>query len=190
MGRMQRGILENYMYMSEVVGSRSHVTTRFDHDCPAYSQPQKGEKLPLCPTFQELDSDANRIPSDIVQTRCRCKNCVLRHKKRHQNMCKPVLRHIPVLKKVGCVSGVFEYREFLQEVSVSCVCTKKPISHMDDHESSVIPSRSPDTEKMAIDFEPGSRDSDSAHNDDDTQTEHSHGHQHITDHIETEKMPE
>ncbi|OWF44549.1 uncharacterized protein LOC110458246 [Mizuhopecten yessoensis] len=210
MDRMQRGILENYMYMSEVTRSRNQVFGGVDQDCPSYRLPQKGENLPLCPTFQEVDSDPTRIPSDIVQTRCRCEHCVLRHKHRRQHMCKPVLRHIPVLKKVGCVAGVFEYREFLQEVSVACDCMKKqdPKPEYKDRSELVRESRINDnselveeslisdtaqysnTEKMAIGFETVSHIPSSVSTDDiQTEDTRNHNHQHTSEHTETEKMP-
>lgn len=125
-------------YILELTVRKAHInpvlhlisfTCRFDVECPAYSTLDIGESLPLCPTYQELDSDNTRIPSDIIQTRCRCDHCVLRHRHRQQNLCKPVVRHIPVLRKLGCKDGIYEYGEFLEGVSVTCVCEIKPGSH-------------------------------------------------------------
>lgn len=98
---------------------------RPDRDCPSRRDITRPDIYPLCPTFQELDSDQRRIPSNIIQTRCRCDNCVTHHRRRHRNMCTPVFRNLPVIRRVGCVHGVYEYMEFQEKVSVACVCMGK-----------------------------------------------------------------
>ncbi|XP_033757359.1 uncharacterized protein LOC117339752 [Pecten maximus] len=120
---MRRSVLEDFVYMSEAHVQIDEINQH--RDCPSRTLLSNTDSISLCPTYQSLDRDERRTPSDILQTRCRCDRCAMRRRRRYQYRCTPVFRYIPVLMRVGCTDGIYDYMVAEEKVSVSCVCTEK-----------------------------------------------------------------
>ncbi|OWF44551.1 uncharacterized protein LOC110458227 [Mizuhopecten yessoensis] len=127
---MRRSVLEDFVYMSEAHVQIDEVTKQDEQNCPPRSLLSSQNSFSLCPTYQELDRDERRTPSDILQNRCRCERCAMRRRRHHKYICESVYRYIPVIMRVGCTNGIYDYMIAEQKVSVACVCKEKPKSKL------------------------------------------------------------
>lgn len=109
------------------VEKRTH-TGRFNVRCPSKTDVLSGPKFQtsICPTYRVTDVDVNRIPHAIVQRRCKCTDClsVLDSTlgSRAFSRCVPTFQYQMVLRRVGCVGGVFEYKPVMEPFVVGCSC--------------------------------------------------------------------
>ncbi|XP_069139205.1 titin-like [Argopecten irradians] len=161
---MRRSLLEDFTYMSEAHVHTDDIFQTNDRSCPPRKLQSSTPNISLCPTYQVLDRDERRTPSNILQTRCRCDRCNMRKKRRYQYKCTPVFRYIPVLMQTGCTNGVYDYMVAEEKVSVACVCTESSKSKQSQRtESSTLQRKEyslsdntgsvPDIDKMSVNFE-------------------------------------
>lgn len=118
----------SYYFLSySFIEKRTH-TGRFNVRCPSKTDVLSGPKFrtSICPTYRVTDVDVNRIPQTIVQRRCKCTDClsVLDSTlgSRGFSRCVPTFQYQMVLRRVGCVDGVFEYKPVMEPFVVGCSC--------------------------------------------------------------------
>ncbi|XP_071099709.1 uncharacterized protein [Haliotis cracherodii] len=82
----------------------------------------------LCPSYYILEYDPDRIPRELVQADCACDRCFLRRRPRAREEvvahlgCRRLFTHTQVLRRAGCIQGVWTYRLYWERVSVACSC--------------------------------------------------------------------
>ncbi|XP_046546166.1 uncharacterized protein LOC124256237 [Haliotis rubra] len=82
----------------------------------------------LCPSYYILEYDPDRIPRELVQAECTCDRCFLRRRPRAREEvvahlgCRKLYTNIQVLRRAGCIQGVWTYRLYWERVSVACSC--------------------------------------------------------------------
>ncbi|XP_052702772.1 interleukin 17-like protein [Crassostrea angulata] len=109
------------------VEKRTH-TRRFNARCPSKTDVLSDPKFrtSICPTYRVTDVDVNRIPQTIVQRRCKCTECLSVLDStlgpRAFSRCVPTFQYQMVLRRVGCASGVFEYKPVMEPFVVGCSC--------------------------------------------------------------------
>ncbi|XP_069141006.1 interleukin-17D-like [Argopecten irradians] len=90
-----------------------------DHCPPRSYLVQQGAVNTICPSYNYIESDLDRIPINISHTRCLCRQCLAGH----NNMCHAIYRQLPVLRKTDtCRNGEIVYNVEMEEVSVGCTC--------------------------------------------------------------------
>lgn len=116
-----------YLLSFSFVEKRTH-TRRFNARCPSKTDVLSGPKFrtSICPTYRVTDVDVNRIPQTIVQRRCKCTECLSVLDStlgpRAFSRCVPTFQYQMVLRRVGCASGVFEYKPVMEPFVVGCSC--------------------------------------------------------------------
>ena len=80
----------------------------------------------LCPWDYTIGHDPERYPSSIPQARPRCRKCVgLETHSEYE--CHLVYRDITVLRRKGCIDGVYVYAPEIQSIAVASLCAQRVV---------------------------------------------------------------
>ena len=79
----------------------------------------------VCPWIFRRNIDNNRVPRTLYDVKCACKRAIGLNRAK----CKPVFSYMKVLRRKGCVNGIYEYIEIIEPVSVGCTAVRK-IKHI------------------------------------------------------------
>ena len=77
-----------------------------------------------CPYYYRVNIDVNRYPSRITEAKCSCVSC-LNAKGDSTLGCEEVKYFIRVLRRTGCVNGVYVYTPKIETLNVGCTCAGK-----------------------------------------------------------------
>ena len=95
-----------------------------DGETAAAICPAEHMRVKACPFEYHLHNvDPNRYPIVIPEARCLCEDCL----NSLDRECQPVYYNVKVLKRKGCVGGVYKYEFGFERVAVSCACVRVQI---------------------------------------------------------------
>ncbi|XP_006823257.1 interleukin-17C-like [Saccoglossus kowalevskii] len=85
-----------------------------------------------CPFYYTYEEDADRIPRTLAHATCSCDKCIGEDGGTSPlYTCQQIIYPVPVMKRSGCVDGLFKYHLQVQEVAVSCACLRpKETTHV------------------------------------------------------------
>ncbi len=87
--------------------------------------PPEEERIHACPVTYVKNEDPNRFPRVIDEAKCLCDECLNPGPgKVSDRECQPVKYNMKVLRRHGCVNGVFRYDLDIEPIAVSCSCVK------------------------------------------------------------------
>ena len=112
--------------------SISDTHLRGETACQINTGDHKMQSRTLCPWHEVINHDGSRYPRDIVESRCNCspvRSCV-----QISGSCQPVLYNMRVLRRTGCVQGLYRYLPDWYQLTVGCTCMvpMMPIVHISD----------------------------------------------------------
>ena len=103
-----------------------------ERNCSAEIKPDSQNILDMCPYFVELNYDANRFPQILLNSRCRCENCIGIPKdlsRTEETMCKAITVKERVLRrqltpkgKPRCKNGKAWYEPAWEDIPIACAC--------------------------------------------------------------------
>ncbi|KAK6174685.1 hypothetical protein SNE40_017916 [Patella caerulea] len=83
----------------------------------------------ICPSYQVIDYDPDRVPSTIIQSKCSCGHCQRQDERERRHYgCERVFTYSRVLRRAGCsrhpVTGesVMQYNKVWEPISIGCSC--------------------------------------------------------------------
>lgn len=73
-----------------------------------------------CGFYYQLNIDRNRIPNELFNVECACNHS-------SEGMrCEKVYSYITVLRRTGCVNGVYVYSNVVEPLAVACTSVRPP----------------------------------------------------------------
>ncbi|XP_033756074.1 interleukin 17-like protein [Pecten maximus] len=113
-----KSTLPEYLYINSQTMYGEPISN--NDRCPSRSYLiQQGALNTVCPSYDYIESDLDRIPVNISHTRCLCRHCLIGRNHR----CHVIRRQLPVLKKTGeCRNGEYVYNVEMEQVAVGCTC--------------------------------------------------------------------
>ncbi|XP_067662070.1 interleukin 17-like protein [Haliotis asinina] len=117
----------NLSSVQEEFVNRRYMSLAGDSQCPTWEEAVRFHEGKVCPFHYVLNHDENRIPNTMVETECNCVEC-LRPDNGPSNLldCLPITYYTKVLRRTGCVEGMYRYAEVWEPLKIGCQCAHAP----------------------------------------------------------------
>ncbi|XP_070556872.1 interleukin 17-like protein [Ptychodera flava] len=91
------------------------------------------ENRSTCPYYYSYQTEEDRIPRTLTIVNCVCEYCIADDNSFHLlNTCQQITQAIPVLRRKGCMDGLYKYELEMVDVPVACACLRPLERSVDD----------------------------------------------------------